>query len=150
MGKMKQADRFAKEMSVLLPRVVRLFLARLSFMIKKSGDITMPQIAVLHLLKDVKRCKMSQIARFLNVTTSAATGTVDRMVKLGLLRRGHEAGDRRIIIIRMTARGHKVVNAIFRERRKMMKDMFRYMSSRERKVYLGMVKRMHDMLMRKK
>lgn len=141
---------FAKEMSVLMPRLARIFLTRQSGMIEKSGDITVSQIAILHLLKDLPKCKMTEIARFLHVTTSAATGTVDRMVKAGLLKRVREASDRRIINIKLTQKGERTINIIFKEREKMMIDIFKHFTSKEREAYLNTVKKMYGILTRGK
>lgn len=146
----KSINEFAKEMSVLMPRLVRAFLAKQSGMITKSGDITVPQIAILHILKDLVKCKMTEIAKFLNVTTSAATGVVDRMVKSGLLKRVRVRGDRRIINVKLTPKGKKTINTIFKEREKMMIDIFRQFSSKERETYLNTVKKMHSILTKNK
>lgn len=141
---------FVKEMSVLMPRLARTFLAQQTTMIRKSGDITVPQIAILHLLKDMHKCKMSQIAKFLNITTSAATGIVDRMVRSGFLKRVREAGDRRIINIKLTQKGERTINTIFKEREKMMMDIFKHFTSKEREAYLNTVKKMYGILTRNK
>lgn len=142
----KSINEFAKEMSVLMPRLIRTFLARQSRMIRKSGDITVPQLAILHLLKDIPRCKMTEIAKFLHVTTSAATGIVDRMVRSGLLKRVRDAKDRRIINIRLTAKGEKAIDIIFKERQKMMVEIFRHFKAKEREAYLNTVKKMYSIL----
>lgn len=146
MGRGTTAKQFAEEMAVLLPRMIRMFLARQTTMIRRSGDITMPQIAILHLLKDIPRCKMSEIAKFLTVTTSAATGIVDRMVRSGLLKRMREPKDRRIINIKLTPKGEKTINAIFRERQRMMMDIFKRFDPKEREAYLDTVKKMYAIL----
>ena len=146
----KSINEFAKEMSVLMPRLVRSFLAKQTTMIKKSGDITIPQIAILHLLKDLTKCKMTEIAKFLHVTTSAATGVVDRMVKSGLLKRVRVAGDRRIINIKLTQKGKKTINAIFKDRQKMMIEIFKHFTPKEREAYLNTIKKMYDILTKEK
>jgi len=145
MGKGKTIKQFAREMSVILPRMIRMFMVKQTSMIKKS-DITVPQIAILHLLKDIPKCKMSEIAKFLNVTTSAATGIVDRMVRSGLLKRSREPKDRRIINIKLTPKGEKTINTIFKERQKMMTDIFRHFDPKEREAYLNTVKKMYAIL----
>lgn len=145
----KSLNEFAKEISVLMPRLLRAFLARQSRMIRKSGDITVPQIAILHLLKDTAKCKMTEIAKFLHVTTSAATGTVDRMVRVGLLKRVGAPRDRRIINIKLTPKGKRTIDIIFKERQKMMIEIFRHFNAKEREAYLHTVKKMHDVLLRR-
>lgn len=61
-------------------------------------DITMTQTKALYLLVAVGELRMSDLATRLGVTSSTATGLVDRLVELGLADRG-EAADRRQVVI---------------------------------------------------
>ena len=146
----KSINEFAKEISMVMPRLLREFVKKQSRMIEKTGDITLPQMAILHILKDMARCKMTEIAKFLSVTTSAATGIVDRMVKSGLLKRVRDVSDRRIVNIELTTKGTRAINIIFKERQKMMIDIFRHFNSKERETYLGTIKKMYNVMRRTK
>ncbi len=61
-------------------------------------DITMTQTKALYLLVAVGELRMSDLATRLGVTSSTATGLVDRLVELGLADR-REAADRRQVVI---------------------------------------------------
>ena len=64
-------------------------------------DITMAQTKALYLLVAVGDLRMSDLAARLGVTSSTATGLVDRLVELGLAT-SREAADRRQVVIAST------------------------------------------------
>jgi DNA-binding MarR family transcriptional regulator len=64
-------------------------------------DITMAQTKALYLLVAVGELRMSDLAARLGVTSSTATGLVDRLVELGLATR-REPADRRQVVIAAT------------------------------------------------
>jgi len=145
----KTMRQFAGEMSALMPRLAREVLRKQSSL-RGAGDLSCSQMAILHLLRDRKSCRMSEIAKFFSVSMSAATGIVARMVKAGFLRRMPDAGDRRIINIRLTAKGKRAINIIFKQRQKMMVSIFGRFSSRERSAYLEIVKKIYHIMSEKK
>jgi DNA-binding MarR family transcriptional regulator len=55
---------------------------------------------------------MSHIADYVNIPMSTATGIVDRLVKNGYLERNRSESDRRIVIIKLTAKAKELVNEI--------------------------------------
>ena len=69
-------------------------------------ELTMPQFRVLALLSRGPR-RMSEIATFLGVALSSATGMVDRLVDRGLAARSHDRADRRVVTCRLTERGSR-------------------------------------------
>ncbi len=145
----KTIHKFAQEMSVIMPRMMREFVKRQPRVIA-TGEISFPQMAILHILKERDRCMMSELAKLFSVTTSAATGIVDRMVRAGYLKRVPDLNDRRIINIRITPKGKRAINAIFRQRQKMMVAVFEHFSSKERETYLNMVKKIYSILTKEK
>lgn len=68
-----------------------------------SIDITMAQAKALYAVLATGELRMSDLAARLGVTSSTATGQVDRLVELGLLGRRDEPGDRRGVIVAATA-----------------------------------------------
>ena len=76
-------------------------------------DITMAQTKALYLLVAVGELRMSDLAARLGVTSSTATGLVDRLVELGLAAR-REASDRRQVVIAATEAARSLMER-FRE-----------------------------------
>jgi len=77
-------------------------------------DITMAQIKALYTLLAAGDLRMSALATSLGVTSSTATGLVDRLVELGLAARHADDHDRRQVVIHATDEGRAVLDR-FRE-----------------------------------
>jgi DNA-binding MarR family transcriptional regulator len=73
----------------------------------------MPQFRALDLL--VKSpLRMSEIAAALGTSLQATTSLIDRLVDKGLVERGHDAADRRVVICHLTPAGQSEMNRFFR------------------------------------
>ena len=64
--------------------------------------ITMAQAKALYLVLAAGELRMSELAMQLGVTSSTATGQVDRLVELGMLERRDDPGDRRQVVVTTT------------------------------------------------
>lgn len=136
---------FAEKLGELMPEVMRGFTRRETSNLIKS-KITMAQFFVLnHLLKQ-QESMMKDIARVLNVTTAAATGIVDRLVKYGYIQRIFDAADRRIIRIKLTPRGAELVRKVNAEKKKRVMEVFGKLGDPEREQYLTILSRINDIL----
>jgi len=144
----KSIREFAEEMSVVMPRLMREFLKRQTPVVAATGEISFAQMAILHILKDRKKCKMTEMAELLFITTSAATGIVDRMVKAGFLKRILDPDDRRVINIELTPKGKKAIDMVFKSRQKMMIGIFNDFSPKEREDYLKLVNKIYSILIK--
>lgn len=65
-------------------------------------DVTMAQARALYVVLAAGHLRMSELANALRVTSSTATGQVDRLVELGLLERLTDPADRRQVVVRTT------------------------------------------------
>ncbi|HYF95965.1 MAG TPA: MarR family transcriptional regulator [Symbiobacteriaceae bacterium] len=75
------------------------------------------QRTVLRHLVDNGPRQVSEVAAHLNVTLSAATGLVDRLVKAKLVTRDRDQKDRRVVWVKVTAEGEQAVVAAEERRR---------------------------------
>ena len=78
----------------------------------KIKDLTISQLKVLKLVELRDNLKMKDIASELHIRPSAATYTVDNLIKEELLERYRCEDDRRVVRIKITEKGVKVVDAI--------------------------------------
>lgn len=115
-----------------------------------KGYITLPQYLSLELIDSCGTLKMKEIAKELNVSLPAATGMIDRLYRLGLVKREFEPRDRRVVKIVLTAGGRRVLNDIRRKRRKAIEEVFSNLSQKERQVYLKILKKIRDILYEEK
>ena len=111
-----------------------------------KGKITLPQLLTLDFLIQKDESKMTDIAHFMRVTTAAITGIVDRLVRDGYVTRVYEPQDRRIIKVKPTSRGAKLVKKIKAQRRKAIINVFGKITPAEREDYLRILLRIQDIL----
>lgn len=136
---------FADKMNELMPTVIKEFARRQANELYK-GKITLPQFLVLAFLVREGESKMTLLARFMGVSTAAMTGIVDRLVRDNYALRQSQAGDRRIIKIKLTSRGAQLVSKINAQRKQMILNIFGKISERDRQDYLRILMRVKDVL----
>ena len=71
--------------------------------------ISMAQLNILHTLLRGGELPMSRLAELLNVSDSSATGLVDRMEERGFIERTRVPTDRRVVLVRITADGARIL-----------------------------------------
>jgi DNA-binding MarR family transcriptional regulator len=110
--------------------------------------ITLPQLFVLGILKKENELRMTDLAKFIGVTTAAMTGIVDRLIKYGYLKRQAGVEDRRIIKVSLTAKGAALVTKVNEQRKQMIMNTFGRLSSGDRQNYLDIILKIQDILLR--
>lgn len=119
-----------------------------------SIDMTVSRLELLTLLFIQRRqnITMGDLAQSMVVPMSTATGVIDRMVKKGLIRRGRDDSDRRIVIIALTVEGNALVgnfqdhfyNVFDRVRKTVTDEEFELMLKLTRKVIDGLQKQQEE------
>ena len=134
---------FADRVGQLMPVIMKEFM-------RNQGDefhkmkITMPQFFVMEYLYRSGESRMGDIAKFLNVTTAAITGTVDKLVRELYVIRISDPEDRRIVKIRLTTKGTNVVKDVMGWRRQVSMKMFGMITQEEREQYISILTRIKD------
>ncbi len=85
----------------------------------QRSDLSVPQLRTLLLLQRAGPLRMGSIARQLGRALSATTTVVDRLVEQGLVGRGSDPHDRRVVVCQLTDRGQETIErfwSIGRER----------------------------------
>ena len=141
----KSLDEFYKKMDDLMPNLIREFARRGADELTK-GLITVPQMLILEILNKKDECIMSELAEALSITTSAATGLIDRMIKLNLVTRLRGEKDRRIVKVDITGKGKNTIAGIIEQRRRMIADTFGKLSKKEREKYLEIMEKVYRIL----
>lgn len=138
-------ETFALKLNEIMPVIVKEFTARLTKELHKN-KITLPQFLVLEFLSRGNGSKMTELANFMNVTTAAMTGIVDRLVRDGYLKRKPDCNDRRIIKVTLTDEGGSIVKKINERKRQMFIKIFGRISEEDRERYLTILKQIKDVL----
>jgi len=71
--------------------------------------ISMAQLNIMYVLQRNGEMRMSRLADVLNVSLSNASGLVDRMEERGFIERTRVAEDRRVVLVRVTNAGTRVI-----------------------------------------
>jgi DNA-binding MarR family transcriptional regulator len=87
-----------------------------------AEELTFGQMRLLFYLSRTGPSPMSRIAEWLGVGLPAASGTVDRLEKHGLVARQHRLDDRRVVECQLTDAGHGLIEDIAGMQRKMLRD----------------------------
>lgn len=137
------ADKMAEIMPIMMKEFTRCMASELL-----RGKVTLPQIMILHFLEIEQEAKMKDLARFMGVTMAAMTGIIERLVKNGHCARIYDSEDRRIIKIKLTAKGDKLVKDMNENKRQMIMKIFGKISEADRQDYLRILLQIKDILLK--
>jgi DNA-binding MarR family transcriptional regulator len=140
---------FADKMNEVMPVMLREFARRQANELYK-GKITLPQLLILDFLHLHGESKMTPLAQFMNVSTAAMTGIVERLVRDGYVTRVFDFTDRRIIKVKLTSRGVDLVKKINGQRRDMVIKIFGRISEKDRQEYLRILVQIRDIVIQEK
>ena len=92
-------------------------------------DLTMSQLKVVLLLFVSGPTRMGVIASELGVSLATATGVVERLVERGLLLRGSDAADRRVVLCRLSDDGERLISKLWRLSQERIGELMRVIPS---------------------
>lgn len=136
---------FSGRMVELIPRMMREITRRESNYLSR-GKISLPQLSVLGHLDRQEDCPMHELAQVLGVSRPAATGLVDRLISQGLVSRHGDPKDRRVVRVNLTAKGRKVLSAIWEQKRRVITQVFGRLSAADRSHYLSTLEKVVKIL----
>ncbi len=76
------------------------------------GQVSKRDFGLLVMLGKNGEMIMREVAEFLQVPMSTATGIVDKLIEKGLVIRDYSSEDRRIVIIRLSKEGQSIYNLL--------------------------------------
>ena len=85
---------------------------RITKELAKRADLTGPQLTVVKLLEQVGDLSLSELSDKIRAQNSTVTGIIDRMEREGLVLRERSKEDRRVVHIKLTAKGHTLAKEI--------------------------------------
>jgi DNA-binding MarR family transcriptional regulator len=109
-----------------------LFVRTMDGMLGSEG-LTLLQFYILKSLKDSGHmCKMSELAASRLLSPAAVTGIADRLVNMGFVERVSDKNDRRIVLLTLTDRATKVLDAIDLKSLKLLRKFIDRISDEDR------------------
>jgi len=116
----KAMDLYLRAASIIDPIRVRTW---------KELELTVTQLLVLFLLRQAPGTPAGALAEDLRVTPPTVTGLVDRLVRMGLVRREEDPKDRRLVRNVLTERGEEALGEVEREGRAFLTQLFEHLSA---------------------
>ena len=104
-----------------------------------QGKITFPQYIALEVLHTDEPLKMKSVAKALRISLPAATGLINRLVSMKLVKRAYDEEDRRVIFITLTEEGKKITEKTRVARKKIIAEIFSVLTEKERQAYLTII-----------
>jgi len=137
---------FADKVTEIMPVIAREFMKEGTGELRKAR-VTLPQFVVLNILETHRRpSRMTDLAHFMNVTTAAMTGIIERLVRDGYAARSSDPKDRRTINVNITPKGARVVKKVTDKRKKMIARIFGMITKAERDTYLKILTHLREHL----
>ena len=136
---------FAQKMNQIMPEIMKGFARRQHNDVYK-GKITLPQLLILEQLSRQGVSKMTDLARYMKVSTAASTGIVQRLVLLGYVQRENDQRDRRIVRIKLSSKGTELLKKISQQRTQSVINIFGQISENDRGEYLRILMQVKDIL----
>lgn len=110
-GYFKMNKSLNKEIRALMDTVMKdMYL--LDKEIETTFGLTSARIFTLLAFNTSEIMKMKELSNSLSLTSSTMTRMIDNLVKEGLVERGHEPRDRRLVIVKLTNEGKKLTDNI--------------------------------------
>ena len=106
--------------------------------------LSFPQFFLLGHLASHGPTGMTRVAELMGHSTPAATGLVQRLEKLGYVKRNHELDDRRKVTVTVTAKGTRLVEGV---RQEIMGNLSRVkdrLTPEEQHAWLDIYKKIHE------
>ena len=116
---------------------------RLSKLFSK-GKLTISHLIILELLYEKKLSTMTELAKSLNLTMSATTAIIDKMVKQRLVDRVRSDKDRRVVEVSLTKKGASTAVKVLNNRLDMIKEMFFILTKSEKQQYLRLLRKVYS------
>ena len=141
----KRQINIGEEIAKVHPLILREVAVKQMSVFSKD-KITLTQVVVLDLLKEKGSCRMGDIAAALNLTMSAVTGIIDKMIEMGLVKRERSGKDRRIVWVSLFPKGKRTVKKVNRERINAVNDLFLVLTLDEKHEYLRLLEKIYKNL----
>ncbi len=122
----------AERLADIFTSLQRSFVLNLSKELSR-GNVSFSQYCLLGFLALQRHLTMSEIAQRMGHTTAAATGLVDRLEKLGHVKRTHGQDDRRKILVEITQSGKALVSEVKDDMVSNLLKMMAHLDSAEQK-----------------
>jgi DNA-binding MarR family transcriptional regulator len=108
-----------------------------------AGSLSIVHLHVLTILESAGALPMGKVAEALDVSVASATGIIDRMEQRGLVERGQQPADRRVVLVQATPAGLDVFSELDEHRRARITLILERLADDELAAFLKGLRAMH-------
>lgn len=134
---------FGTEVSKILPLILR-EVTRKQMTVLSKGRVTLPQVVILDILRQMGSAKMSDMACALSLSMSAVTAIVDKMIKMGFVKRQRSTKDRRVVYVSLLKKGKETASLVNEERISTAEDIFSVLTESEKAEYVRLLRKVYN------
>jgi DNA-binding MarR family transcriptional regulator len=109
-------------------------------------ELTSSQIKVLATFTERECYSMTELSQILSVTLPTMTAMIDRLILSGLVKRERDERDRRVVLVRLTGDGKKVISNLMEIRKQEIEKVLRTLEHGEVEVFLGSIESVAQLL----
>ena len=95
------------------------------------ADLTPPQFAALAKLRDVGEISQNQLGQLIAMDAATVKGVIDRLKARGYVALSRHAGDKRRLLVSLTAAGHTAIAALIPEAQAISQETMAALTPRE-------------------
>lgn len=99
--------------------------------ISKGKQVNFLQLHALFLISEQEGLTMKELAKLLHVSSPSATSLVNRLVRTDWVHREHDETNRKLVRLRLTPAGKKVLREKHEQRRQILREVFSFLSKAE-------------------
>jgi MarR family transcriptional regulator, organic hydroperoxide resistance regulator len=105
---------FKSDVDQVLEAIIYLYTEsrRLTKELARRADLTGPQLTVVKMLEQIGDLSLSELSERIRAQNSTVTGIIDRMERENLVTRERSKEDRRVVYIKLTAKGRRLAEEI--------------------------------------
>ena len=121
------------EVDQILEAIIYLYTEsrRITKELARRAELTGPQLTVIKMLETVGDLSLSDLSDRIRAQNSTVTGIIDRMEREGLVTRERSKEDRRVVHIRLSAKGQSLAKEIPVEPMEIFKGALESLSAQE-------------------
>lgn len=107
-----------------------------------NSDLTVGQFFAGRILSQRNLLTMSELAQEMNISLPTLTGIIDRMVKNGFIQRERVESDRRLVKVRLTQSGKRIINEFEKQKQNRFQHMLTAFNQQDRQVFLRLMRKL--------
>ncbi len=134
---MPTTKKIAEEVAVLMPMIARRILLKFF----QKVNITQTQIFTIMALSEKSPCQLNELRAKLQISAPTVTGIIDRLEKLGHVKRIHDRSDRRVVNVGLTPKGKALAKKTKATIKKQWEALLIKLPKRDQKNYVSILRK---------